>query len=101
MREEYLKIIDNYGVNNQQRKLAEETWELQEAILEFEHDDYTYYPEVEKSLKEHITEEIADVMNLLEEFIEHYNIDRFDIAKIMEQKVKRTLERMENDNNKN
>lgn len=102
MREEYLKIIDNYGIVNQQKKFAEETWELQEAITQYK-DDYYYMAEPRElqASKEHIAEEIADVMVVLEQFIEHYNIDRFDIAKIMEQKVKRTLERMENDNNKN
>lgn len=116
MREEYLKIFDTYGINNQQRKLAEETFELQEAILEYQNfidysptdassievnGDIFTMPKYGKYLIEHILEEIADVMVLLEQFIEYYNIDRFDIAKIMEQKVKRTLERMENDNNKN
>lgn len=32
MKEKLLKIINHYGVNNQQRKLAEEHFELQEAI---------------------------------------------------------------------
>lgn len=93
--EKLLKIINNYGVDIQQRKLAEEVWELQEAILEFEHDDYTYYPEVEKSLKEHIAEELADVMVLIEQFKLYYGITAEEIVKIFWEKVDRTLERME------
>lgn len=33
MEEKLLKIINNYGVDNQQRKLAEEVFEFQEAVI--------------------------------------------------------------------
>ena len=108
MREKYLKIFDTYGINNQQRQLNEEVFELQEAIIKHENKNpitsavdslnrtfCTLNGKEYKVLsKEHIIEEIADVMVVLEQFIEHYNIDRFDIAKVMEQKVTRQLGRI-------
>lgn len=97
MKEDLLKIIKHYGVNHQQRKLNEEVFELQEAILEFEHDEYTYYSEVEKSLKNHITEELADVMVLIEQFKLYYGISSEEVVKIFWQKVNRQLERIENE----
>ena len=36
MDEQLLKIINHYGINNQQRKLEEEIFELQEAITIYE-----------------------------------------------------------------
>ena len=36
MEKDLLKIIEHFGVNNQQRKLQEEVFELQEIILDYE-----------------------------------------------------------------
>ena len=36
MKNDLLKIISHYGVNAQQRQLAEEVFELQEAITQYE-----------------------------------------------------------------
>ena len=93
----------HYGVNAQQRKLAEEVFELQEAI-------YQYIAQKEAcenvgcsrihidKCKEHIAEEIADVLNLIEQFMYYYDID-FDkeVLEIKHQKVARQLERIENE----
>ena len=97
MKEDLLKIINHYGVNHQQRKLQEEVFELQEAITTHELKKSVEYeiPLTEIiGTKEHIAEEIADCLVMLEQFIEHYEISRFDIAKIMEQKINRQLERI-------
>lgn len=93
MKEDLLKIIKHYGVNAQQRQLAEEVFELQEAITAYENDYeglYTYGTE-------HIAEEIADVMVLLLQFSEYYDLDIYDISKIMDNKIKRQLERIKNE----
>jgi NTP pyrophosphatase (non-canonical NTP hydrolase) len=88
MRKDLLKIIEHYGISHQQRKLEEEVFELQEAILEHRlADEITY----------HITEEIADVMVMLNQFIEYYNLDRTEIELIMNEKIKRQLGRIENE----
>ena len=93
MKEDLLKIIMHYGVNAQQRQLAEEVFELQEAITAYENDYeglYTYGTE-------HMAEEIADVIVLLLQFSEYYDLDIYDISKIMDNKIKRQLERIKNE----
>ena len=78
----YKKIINHYGVNAQLKKLTEEVYEFEEAVLE-------------KHNKEHITEEIADVFVILSQFIVKFNLDEDKIMEIMEQKVNRQIKRME------
>ena len=103
MEEKLLKIINNYGVIPQLKYFQSEVFELNEAILEYEHDEYTYYTEVDKSHKKHITEELADVMVMLEQFKLYYGITSEEIRDIFWNKVDRQLERIEkeveNENN--
>lgn len=91
MKENLLQIINHYGIKSQQRKFQEEVFELNEAIIKAEEN-----LALEKYI-EHITEEIADVCVMLEQFIEYYNIDRNDVEKIMKFKIHRQLERIENE----
>ena len=95
LKEDLLKIINHYGVNAQQRKLAEEVFELQEAITIYEN-DCAYIPEAEllDEDKEHMAEEIADVLNIVEQFMYYYDIDLEDVIEIKHQKVARQLERI-------
>ncbi len=100
MKTDLLKIISHYGVNAQQRQFAEEVFELQEAITQHELKESVSYeiPLTELTdTKEHIAEEIADVMVLLLQFSEYYNLDIYDISKIMDNKIKRQLERIKNE----
>ncbi len=100
MKEDLLKIISHYGVNAQQRQLAEEVFELQEAITTHELKNSVSYeiPLTEiVETKEHIAEEIADVLVLLFQFNEYYGLDIDDISKIMDNKIKRQLERIKNE----
>lgn len=85
MEEKLLKIINHYGVNNQQRKLQEEVFELNEAILEHRFADGITY---------HIAEEIADVMVMLEQFKLYYDISSEEITNIFWGKVERQLDRI-------
>lgn len=71
-------------MNHQQRKLEEEVYELQEAIIKG--DD-----------KEHIAEELADVCVLLMQITNYFKIDVPSIDKIMEMKIDRQIERIENE----
>ena len=89
MENKLLKIINNYGVLNQVRQFNEECYELTEAIFDYE---YTETPN--EKLKEHIVEELADVMVMLSQFKEYYHIDGNDILKVMNEKIDRQLERM-------
>ena len=100
MRDKLLQIINRYGINNQQRKLQEEVFELQEAIIKYEDYAYENYDygvgKVEwGKWREHIAEEIADVMVMLKQFQYFYGITDGKIEKVMEFKVDRQLERIE------
>lgn len=97
MKNDLLQIIQHYGVNHQQRKFNEEVFELQEAILEYERDENKFYPEVDKVLKEHIAEELADCLVLLKQFQVYYDISAEQIKEGMKFKTKRQLERMKNE----
>ena len=95
MKETALKIINLYGVNHQQRKFQEEVFELNEAIIQYENCDYLEYDDVEESYKKDIIEELGDVMFMLKQFQEYYEITDEDIEKVMIFKGKRQLKRME------
>ena len=98
MKEDLLKIIEHFGVNNQQRKLQEEIFELQEAITTHELKKSVEYeiPLTEIiGTKEHIIEEIADICVILRQFMEYYDITQDEISDRMINKINRTLERIE------
>ena len=100
MEEKLLKIINHYGVNNQQRKLEEEVFELQEAITIYELKNSVQYeiPLTELiATKEHLTEECADVFVLLGQILYYCNIDSDELNKMIDQKIKRQLERIKNE----
>ena len=88
MKKDLLKIIKYYGINNQQRKLMEEIFELQEAITK---DELGFYN------KEHIAEEIADCYVILEQFRHYYIISDDEILENMEFKIDRQIKRMLNE----
>ena len=98
MKEDLLKIIQHYGVNAQQRQFAEEVFELQEAILTRElHWHYDTEIQDIRPLDNHIAEEIADVMVLLNQFKAYYGIPNETILVFMRGKVDRQLERIKNE----
>ena len=96
MKEDLLKIIKHYGVNAQQRQFNEETFELQEAIIEYENSG-CYDEEDSVEFINHIAEEIADVMVMLYQFKNYYDIHYDTIYEFMQNKVKRQLERIKNE----
>ena len=83
-------IINNYGVNAQQRQLVEEVFELQEAIIQYE-EPRRYHS------KEHIAEEIADCYVMIEQFRLYYGISSEELKKIMQYKIDRQIKRIEDD----
>lgn len=111
MKENLLKIINNYGISNQLKKLSEETFELQEAIIKLEqyiinvsNEDPIYDEYIKKEIDNkyilHIEEEIADVLVMVMQFKEYYHIDGKEIMKIMREKIDRQLDRIEKEKNK-
>ena len=100
MKNDLLKIIMHYGVNAQQRQLAEEVFELQEAITTHElKNSVSYEIPLTKIVetKEHIAKEIADVLNIISEFVAYYELDEDEIYEMAYKKIVRQLERIENE----
>ena len=97
MKEDLLKIINHYGVLPQLKYFQSEVFELNEAIInqDFLESDYSFSA-IDRG-KQHIAEEIADVMVMLEQFRLHYDIPIEEIRKVMEYKVKRQIGRIENE----
>lgn len=85
MANDYLKIINHFGVNNQQRKLQEEVFELQEAITKYENGI---------GHKEEIEEELVDVWLILRQFKVFYRLSPLNALLMNRKKCKRTLNRM-------
>lgn len=75
-----IEIINHYGDKHQIRKFNEESYELIEAL--FEND------------KEHITEEIADCLVLINQFKAYYEIEDKDIQKVYDYKLLRQERRI-------
>ena len=96
MEEDLLKIINHYGIGNQLKYIHSEYFELDEAIIEFEKAS-EWTPSMVENCKNHIAEEIADVMVMLKQFQYYYDISNEHIEKIMREKIKRQLERIEKD----
>ena len=78
-----IEIINHYGLKNQIKKFNEESYELIEAL--FEED------------KEHITEEIADCLVLINQFKAYYEIKDKDIQKVYDYKIARQEGRIANE----
>ena len=82
-------ICQHYGIRKQIKKLSEEVFELQEAVIDNEWD-------VDGNT-DHIAEELADVMVLWEQIRIHYGIPSQTIAAITTEKINRQLKRIENE----
>lgn len=105
MKEDVLKIINHYGVMPQLKYFQSEVFELNEAIIRKEYlpnekdvdaELFAINMEIEQA-KEHIAEEIADVMVMLEQFKLYYDISSEEITEIFWSKVNRQLERIRNE----
>lgn len=100
-KEKLLKIINHYGVIPQLKYFQSEIFELNEAIINRELKKTVEYeiPLTEiVGAKDHIAEEIADVMVMLEQFKNYYEISSEEITKTFWDKVDRQLERIEKEN---
>lgn len=89
MEEKLKTIINTYGVTDQLKYFQSEVYELTEAIL------WDYLTPETWHDKEHIAEEIADVMVMLKQFQLYYCIKDEEIKDIMEFKIDRQIGRIE------
>lgn len=81
-------LIDHYGHESQKMMLVEEMAELQKEICK----DMRYDPDLEA-----ITEEVADVLIMLEQIQMMYHISETKLHKITNEKLHRQLRRIENE----
>lgn len=83
-------ICQHYGIRKQIKKISEEVFELQEAVIDNEWD-------VDGNT-DHVAEELADVMVLWEQIRLHYDVPIQVVQGIMKKKIERQLNRMEKEN---
>jgi NTP pyrophosphatase (non-canonical NTP hydrolase) len=96
MKEDLLEIIYHYGINNQLRKLNEECYELIEAIRNYADiepfsSENTNFKAI---FKNHVVEEVADCLVLINQFIGYYDLDNNEILEVMKYKINRQLDRI-------
>lgn len=121
MNEKLRKIVNHYGLNKQLKYFQSEVFELNEAILDAQKQSmsemftdacYTVcktFADVlhlelngwKDTKKEHIKEEIADVMVMLKQIQLYYNISTDDVKQVMKDKVNRQLERIAKEDKSN
>ena len=97
-----LKIIEFYGVIHQLKKFNEESYELIEAVRDFEEQfaiNEFDIKKVDTYFIDCIAEELADCMVLLEQIKVYYNLDNEKIIDEMKHKINRQLKRMEGEKN--
>lgn len=97
MKEKLLTIINHYGAMTQLKYLQTEIFEFNQAVIEHQYNENKSYEIIEAHLKEHIKEELADIMVMLFQFKEYFKLNNDEITEIMNYKINRQLERIEND----
>lgn len=101
MKNDLLKIINNYGLIEQLKYFQSEVFELNEAVLRYDERDiddfYMISTEEMMNMRNHIKEEIADVLCMLRQFQYYYSFTDKQIDEIVKFKVERQLERMKNE----
>lgn len=101
--QEYLDIINHFGLRRQMKKLNEECYEFlesvdnyEDAIMDMETNDYYTVEEV-KIFRNHMVEEMGDVLLLLTQFIARYGIGKDELDIWMDYKLERTKQRISTD----
>lgn len=101
-------ICHHYGIRKQLKKLSEEVFELQEAVIDANQEWHfsTDNPLVDinepiirhiSTSRDHIAEELADVMVLWEQIRLYHDVPIQVIQGIMKEKMERQLKRIENE----
>lgn len=94
MKDNLLEIINYNGVVPQLKHFHEEVFEFTEAILRYEEWEHMLIDDELTQLKAHITEEIADNLHHLLQFIAYYRIPKEDIEKVLLYKNQRTRDKI-------
>ena len=106
LNEKLKSIIEYYGYRNQLKKFNEESFEVIEAVMDLEEQILTCCERGcsechTKHEREHLEEEIADALVLLNQFIYYYDLNENDIMDTVYKKIDRQLTRIEEEVNKN
>lgn len=108
MKDKLLTILNYYGLDKQLKYFQSEIFELNEAVIT-KRDRDKFNPFVglvnlsnrlsgtKDVYVEHIKEEIADVLVMLEQIRLNYGIPTSEIKEVMEYKIDRQLERIKKD----
>ena len=96
MNKKLRRIINHYGINKQLKNYQSEIFELNEAVLNYEKDSFGDFfsdiwrgvnncfsgimnlPQEKDPRREHVIEEIADVMVMLKQIQLNYNIKSYN-----------------------
>lgn len=115
MNEKLRKIVNHYGLETQLKYFQSEIFELNEAIIK-ERNIGCFEGALDNILRvlsplmnttyvdkgrEHIKEEIADVMVMLKQFQLYFNISSDEIKEVMRNKVARQVYRISKEEKKN
>lgn len=105
MKERLLTILNHYGLEKQLKYFQSEIFELNEAVITKRNRDrfnpFIGFVNLGNKLTgtkdeyvEHIKEEIADVLVMLEQIRLNYDIPTSEIKEVMEYKINRQLQRI-------
>lgn len=90
-KEELIQVIKNYGIHSQTIMLFEEMSELQKEICKLYR---------KRGTIDHVIEELADVVIMLEQLQLMLNLEEKKLQEIVDYKMDRLKERMESECNK-
>ena len=97
-KKDFLKIIDYYGLFEQLKYFQSEVYELNEAIIRYDEAGINNFDDKSEKdvteMRNHIAEEIADVLVMLKQFQYSFGFKDEKINEIVDYKVKRQLERI-------
>lgn len=117
MNKKLRKIINHYGLEKQLKYLQSEIYELNEAIFNYRKDSLSdmvsdvfrtvkncfssisNQPQDKNPRREHVIEELADVVVMLKQIQLFYNIPTSEIREVMQYKIQRQIKRIEDDAN--
>lgn len=85
------EFLDEWGYEAQSRMAIEEMSELIQALCKYER--HKKNPQKQAKTKENIKEEIADVLNMVEQLQQFFGEQEID--KIRQQKINRTKQRLQ------
>lgn len=93
----YLDIMEHFGYRAQMKKLAEESYEFLEAVDNYE--DLLLFGVCNQGemdlARDFVVEEMGDLLILLTQFIAKYEIGQDELNKVIDEKLERTLMRIE------